>query len=387
MNKYHGDIWALAARTTAALTVVPTNLIVKRDLSAVMGAGLAKQAARRHPELPGEYGTELLTRGTSPSQRAGLYFAAHAPVVCLPTKYDWREGADRDLMMRGLQELRHAAQARPGTQFLVPLLGAGYGGLTEQESVSLMQGFLADLANVTVVMNDEQNAPTPERATDSPLVDLVRGKKVISTAGHRPDKLGGYGLLATQHVREFALAVLRREQPEVVISGMAQGWDTALAEAARELNIPLIAAIPVRDFEARWPIAEARQRFRDLVAYAAHSGGVAYVHACVYDEVGPVGLQHRNEWMVDLVDASEHPHSAVVALWNKTEGGTRNCLVYAHRQGVTTRNYWAAFEATSAPIPAPQAKGGNRTPPAATLRPAAAARRHLPQPKPGLAAA
>lgn len=123
---------------------------------------------------------------------------------------------------------------------------------------------------------------------------------------------------------------LESHRPVRVISGMAQGWDTAIAEAAVQLGIALTAAVPFPGQEAKWPVA-AQVQYQTLLALA--------------DRVETIGggfslaaYQARNEWMVD--------HSnRVVALWNGTWGGTANCVKYAQHVGRPVDNLWADFAA------------------------------------------
>ena len=75
---------------------------------------------------------------------------------------------------------------------------------------------------------------------------------IIAGTGHRPDKLGGYGLSQHTRLRAFAKSELKRSNPNRVISGMAAGWDLALADAAFILDIPFTAAVPFEGHDAMW---------------------------------------------------------------------------------------------------------------------------------------
>jgi uncharacterized phage-like protein YoqJ len=123
---------------------------------------------------------------------------------------------------------------------------------------------------------------------------------------------------------ELAMAVIRRYKPEMVISGMALGWDQALAKAAVNLEVPFIAAIPFPGQERRWP-ADSQAQYQRLLDQAAQ--------ICVISEhTDPSdwrsvsrAMQLRNEWMVDSCQV-------LAALWSgKRKGGTWNCLRYARR--------------------------------------------------------
>jgi uncharacterized phage-like protein YoqJ len=160
---------------------------------------------------------------------------------------------------------------------------------------------------------------------------------IIAATGHRPDKLGGYDAITRRRLKGMAVDYLRQEQPARVISGMAQGWDQAVAAAAIELGIPFVAAVPFRGQEDRWP-AQAQQRYNWLLGHA--SGDVL-----VFDGY-PVGwevnkaLQDRNVWMVDYVESRG---GKMAALWDGTSGGTCNCIRYAEKKGVPFDNLWGRW--------------------------------------------
>lgn len=154
---------------------------------------------------------------------------------------------------------------------------------------------------------------------------------VLAVTGHRPDKVGGHGITARRALGAFAAERLLHLAPDEVITGMALGWDQAVAAACVLLDIPFTAAVPFRGQENLWP-TEARKRYHLLLGRAK---GIAYV--C--DEFVPrvKAMQIRNEWMVDRADR-------VAALWDGSFGGTHNCIVYAKKVGVPVVNLWSKWE-------------------------------------------
>lgn len=154
---------------------------------------------------------------------------------------------------------------------------------------------------------------------------------IIAGTGHRPDKIrlgtrDAYHHQVHSRLVDLARAVLQRKAPTRVISGMAQGWDTALAIAAVDLGIAFDAYVPFEGQESRWPAA-AQRRYRDLLSRAA-----TVVIVCE-GGYSVEKMQTRNERMVDDSDL-------VVALWNGTPGGTRNCIDYAETVGRRWENQW-----------------------------------------------
>jgi uncharacterized phage-like protein YoqJ len=147
--------------------------------------------------------------------------------------------------------------------------------------------------------------------------------------GHRPEKLGGYSPQVQAKLVAFAKSFLypRKDMILLCYSGMALGWDQAVAEACVDLSIPFAAAIPFLGQESTWPESSQRH-YHDLVKAAA-----TVVYVC--DE-GFAGwkMQKRNEYMVDNCHA-------LIGLWDGTPGGTANCIKYAVKKGVVNVNLWS----------------------------------------------
>jgi len=153
---------------------------------------------------------------------------------------------------------------------------------------------------------------------------------IVAGTGHRLDKLGGYASWAYDLLVQLAIMILSALKPKKVISGMAIGWDQALAEAAVRLGIPFVAAIPFVGQESRWPKA-SQEKYRELLAKAEEvvdtSDGQFY---------HPSLMQLRNKWMVD----NSH---LVLALHDGSKGGTANCIQYAKSKGARIKNYYRSW--------------------------------------------
>lgn len=159
---------------------------------------------------------------------------------------------------------------------------------------------------------------------------VAQAETILAGTGHRPDKLGGYGADVSTRLVDLARAALMKYRPEEVVSGMALGWDTALALAAIELGIPLTAAVPFEGQERKWR-PEQQDLFRAILARAANVVIVSTGGYAVWK------MQVRNEWMVDRA-------SGVLALWDGSSGGTGNCIAYARTREVEIVNLWATWE-------------------------------------------
>lgn len=148
--------------------------------------------------------------------------------------------------------------------------------------------------------------------------------------GHRPERLGGYGEPVAAKLFKLATQVLLVHQPSEVISGMALGWDQAVAFAAIRLKIPVTAAVPFLGQEAIWPEL-ARARYQAILNKCSE---VIVVSPGGY-EMGKLHI--RNQWMVD--------HCVqLIALWDGSSGGTSHCVNYATYKKVEIINVWDQWE-------------------------------------------
>lgn len=153
------------------------------------------------------------------------------------------------------------------------------------------------------------------------------GEKIIAGTGHRMNKLGGYNPLLFDRLIYLATKYLEFNTPEYVISGMALGWDQALAQASINLKIPFVAAIAFKGQEAHWP-ESSQEYYHNLISKCKQ---------CVVVSPGDFTnrkMQLRNEYMVNEC-------TTLVALWDGSEGGTKNCLDYAKtKNDVIIHNLW-----------------------------------------------
>lgn len=167
---------------------------------------------------------------------------------------------------------------------------------------------------------------------------------IISGTGHRPNKIEAYGVqaypgsFAYDRLVSLSTSILEAEKADKVISGMALGFDMALAQAAIYSGIPFTAAIPFRGQEGKWP-QSSQEYYQKLLNQADE-----------IEEVSPPGYEAkkmhvRNEWMVNHSDK-------VIALWNgDLSGGTASCVKYAANQMRQVVNYWSVWEKHKGHIP------------------------------------
>ena len=110
----------------------------------VMGAGIAKQAASRIPELPFILGEAVFKLGNHP-----FYVEKHN-IISFPTKYDWRDNSSIELIIRSAQGLMTTIEQFDIQHVFLPRPGCSNGGLDwESEVRPAIEDILSD--KVTVV--------------------------------------------------------------------------------------------------------------------------------------------------------------------------------------------------------------------------------------------
>jgi uncharacterized phage-like protein YoqJ len=147
----------------------------------------------------------------------------------------------------------------------------------------------------------------------------------IAFTGHRPQKMGGFDdriNLKDKVIQAIDLYLLSNVFENVeFISGMALGVDLWVAEHAFECNIPFHAYIPFVGQESIWP--EGSKKKYIILLDKAKS-----VKVCSEGLYAAWKMQKRNECMVDDCDI-------LIAVWDKSSGGTANCVKYAQSKEKT----------------------------------------------------
>lgn len=151
---------------------------------------------------------------------------------------------------------------------------------------------------------------------------------IYAFAGHRPDRLGGYGAEAWASLCGFAIKTVKKYRPEKAVLGMAQGWDMAVAAACVVEQVPFIAAVPFRGQEKIWP-HHVQKLYRQLLGQSEE------MHVLFGGKYEAWKMHKRNEWMVRRGDE-------LIALWDGTStSGTFKAVEYAKNRGVIVHNLWS----------------------------------------------
>ena len=133
--RYGGNLFLLPDGPEAA--VVTTNGIVKKDGDAVMGAGIAKYARDEYPGIAAALGSMIRKHGNQAyfmgswhdRHRAGKGLSPGVFVATMPTKHDWRDPSDLDLIRKSARELVGIADRNNLRKIYLPAPGCSNGRL------------------------------------------------------------------------------------------------------------------------------------------------------------------------------------------------------------------------------------------------------------------
>lgn len=156
---------------------------------------------------------------------------------------------------------------------------------------------------------------------------------IVAGTGHRPKycpckyKENHPWLTKLKHK---LIEQIKKDKPELIISGMAIGWDTWLAKAALYMGVPLHAYVPFPESGSRWP-KKSQKIFNDILDAADE---IRYIS----NEYSPEVFFVRDQAMIDNCDR-------VWALWNPDmkQGGTYATLQMAERQNREVFNFWSDY--------------------------------------------
>lgn len=149
---------------------------------------------------------------------------------------------------------------------------------------------------------------------------------IVGVTGHRDVEQEPGELLA---FARLSVALMAERGCTEIITGMAQGWDLAVARAAYDQAIPYCAAIPFPAQPNLWSKADQTD-WAWAVARASRQ-------IVIGSEALNVFYDRRNRWIVD------NCHE-LWSLWDgRDHGGTRHCVLYAEQMGHTVRPLWGPW--------------------------------------------
>lgn len=131
MREEQGNLFNFKGDAICITTNGITKLNHKNNkLEAVMGAGVARQAAERFPHLPSTFAKLLFDNGHHTQfliQRDNPNTPYH--VISLPTKYHWKQKSFLSLIERSVRELVELADTWVLHEVALTRPGCGLGGL------------------------------------------------------------------------------------------------------------------------------------------------------------------------------------------------------------------------------------------------------------------
>ena len=137
-----GDLWECKG-----FKVIPANLSLNRIGQAVMGRGIAQQAAVRFSGLRTLLGKHIEETNNVPR----LHIFGQWEIICFPVKRKWLDKADMNLIRSGLRKLKDLADKLP-TPIYLPMIGCGFGELEEGDIIPILEEYLDD--RFVLVMRD-----------------------------------------------------------------------------------------------------------------------------------------------------------------------------------------------------------------------------------------
>lgn len=240
----------------ANFVVNPTNL------AGPMGAGLALQFANYLPDMARRYKQLCKDKLIHPGQVHRYPINKHSSVINLSTKHSWSDKtSDVSLIRHGLESLCRLVKDRPNATIVLPLLGAGNGGLSLKDSEKIIHDKLKDLPNPIVVAD----AKYPVKNIHA----IVGGREItdIDVVSHTViHDIQAICLDPTRPYKDF-------DQLHYIVSGGAKGVDTCAEKFAKLYKRPIII-IP-----AEWDLfGKASGYIRNLMIARLASSGSAIIN-------------------------------------------------------------------------------------------------------------
>ena len=183
------DIWSLVNQGAIG---IPTNGHVSRNGVGVMGAGLALEAKKRHPEIVFNLGIHLRTNGNV----VGWLQKEPYPIIAIPVKpcdYKIENENQKNSILPRVRGMYHAGDSVPGFYCMadinlietsmnqlvafieknslktvfIPLLGCGYGGLSAERDLFPLLERMDLPDSIVLVVKTNTSASDPETGISS----------------------------------------------------------------------------------------------------------------------------------------------------------------------------------------------------------------------------
>ena len=124
----------------------------------IMGAGLALECKYRYPDMFNRY-KEICDKKLLDIGKLYLYKTHQKWILNFPTKYHWKYETKPEYLEKGLKKFKETYKEKGITSIAFPLLGAQNGGLTQEQSISLLEKYLKDIDIPVEIYQYEADAP------------------------------------------------------------------------------------------------------------------------------------------------------------------------------------------------------------------------------------
>lgn len=159
MQEIVGNIWDY--HDSNNWVVVSTNWSVNRNGLAVMGRGVAYQAAEKFPNLRREYADSIAKFRSFKVVTPCLSLFPHYNLIMYPVKYEWNQAADMSLIEGQAKRLVDMAaylyQCYAVDKIYLPRVGCRNGRRSWAEVKPVLEKYLVSPEFVVVSLPEEAN--------------------------------------------------------------------------------------------------------------------------------------------------------------------------------------------------------------------------------------
>ena len=158
---------------------------------------------------------------------------------------------------------------------------------------------------------------------------------IVVGTGHRPNRLRNEWSYVGPFSDKIRLTIratfTELENVEMVISGMALGYDQILAQEALNLRIPVLAAIPCQDQDKLWQ-AESKRIYNEILGNSLVTQKLVSRGPYEYSK-----MFSRDLWMLHQIQIGD----VLLACFDgEPYGGTYKTYKYAQKLEKTIINIW-----------------------------------------------
>lgn len=145
MKEVIGNLWDQSSKNPYWI-VIPCNGFWKKDGTAIMGAGVAKEAADLFPGLSAYFGG-LLQKYGNIVLPLGSWGQEEETLISFPTKQHWREPSNLRLIEQSCRQLYELWQETDNPYIItvfLPRVGCGSGGLSWDQVKPVLEKYFVN---------------------------------------------------------------------------------------------------------------------------------------------------------------------------------------------------------------------------------------------------